>query len=231
MYAPRSPFGLPVFASNLPAVFWKSKYERARVLAAADQARSRGRVRAAVKGYMQVLEHEPEDHPVRAKVAPLLASLGKWEQSIRSFDQAAQGFLDKGFAPKAIAVWSVAAETFPERVEYWERIANEQVKRGRRQDAVVALLQGRTQLRRAKQRPLAVLLLRQVLELEPGHVEATLDLADLLRREGTRDEARRLLAQLLVRTGQIRVLRRRVRLAQFRIEPSVRGALDWALAR
>src|SRR5689334_14282939 len=140
--APRSPFGLPTGASNLPAVFWKNKYERARVLAAADQARSRGRVRAAVKGYLRVLEHEPEDHPVRAKVAPLLAALGKWEQAIRSFDQAAQGFLDKGFAPKAIAVWSVAAETFPERVAYWERIANEQVKRGRRQDAVGGLAAG-----------------------------------------------------------------------------------------
>jgi thioredoxin-like negative regulator of GroEL len=69
------------------------------------------------------------------------------------------------------------------------------------------------------------------LELEPGHVEATLDLADLLRREGTRDEARRLLAQLLVRIGQARRMRRRVRLAQFRVEPSLRGALDWAFAR
>jgi len=212
-------------------VLWKKKYDRAREVADADKARARGRVRRAVKGYLKVLEHEPEDHPVRAKVAPLLAALGKWEQSIQSFDKAAQGFLEKGFAPKAIAVWTVAAETFPERVEYWERIANEQVKRGRRQDAVVVLLEGRTQLRRKRQRPLAVMLLRQVLELEPGHVEATLDLADLLRREGTRDEARRLLAQLLVRIGQTRRMRRRVRLAQFRVEPSLRGALDWAFAR
>jgi tetratricopeptide (TPR) repeat protein len=212
-------------------VFFKRKYERAKVLAAADKARARGRVRKAVKGYLQVLEHEPEDHPVRAKVAPLLAALGRIDQSIQSFDKAAQGFLDKGFAPKAIAVWTVAAETFPERVEYWERIANEQVKRGKRQDAVVALLQGRSMLRKKKQRPLAVLLLRQVLELEPGHVDVTLDLADLLRREGTRDEARKLLAQLLVRIGQVRKLRRRVRFAQFRVEPSFRGALDWALAR
>jgi tetratricopeptide (TPR) repeat protein len=212
-------------------VFFKKKYERARVLAAADKARSRGRVRKAVKGYLQILEHEAEDHPVRAKVAPLLAAMGKWEQSIQSFDKAAQGFLEKGFAPKAIAVWTVAAETFPERVEYWERIANEQVKRGKRQDAVVALLQGRSMLRKKKQRPLAVLLLRQVLELEPGHVDVTLDLADLLRREGTRDEARKLLGQLLVRIGQVRRLRRRVRFAIFRVEPTFRGAIDWALAR
>jgi tetratricopeptide (TPR) repeat protein len=214
-------------------VFFKKTYDRAKVLAAADKAKASGRVRKAVKGYLKVLEHDPEDHAVRAKVAPLLAARGKWEQAIQSFDKAAQGFLDKGFAPKAIAVWAVAAETFPERVEYWERIANEQVKRGRRQDAVVALRQGRSRLRKKAQRPLAVLLLRQVLELEPGHVDATLDLADLLRRDGTRDEARNLLALLLTRIGHARGrdLRRRVRLAQFRLEPSFRGALDWALAR
>jgi hypothetical protein len=75
------------------------------------------------------------------------------------------------------------------------------------------------------------MLLRQVLELEPGHVDGTLDLADLLRRDGVRDEARRLLSGLLVRIGKVRGLRRRVRFAQFWVEPSIRGALDWALAR
>ena len=70
-----------------------------------------------------------------------------------------------------------------------------------------------------------------MLELEPGHVDGTIDLADLLRRDGIRDEAKRLLAGLLVRIGKVRTLRRRVRFAQFRVEPSVRGVLDWALAR
>jgi len=105
------------------------------------------------------------------------------------------------------------------------------VKSGKRQDAVLVLLQGRSMLRNKRQRPLAVLLLRQVLELEPGHVDATIDLADQLRRDGTHDEAKRLLAGLLVRIGKVRSLRRRVRFAQFRLEPSIRGVLDWALAR
>jgi thioredoxin-like negative regulator of GroEL len=105
------------------------------------------------------------------------------------------------------------------------------VKRGKRQDAVLALLQGRSMLPKKRQRPFATLLLRQVLELEPGHVDATIDLADLLRRDGIREEAKKLLSGLLVRIGKVRTLRRRVRFAQFRVEPSVRGAIDWALAR
>jgi lipopolysaccharide biosynthesis regulator YciM len=101
---------------------------------------------------------------------------------------------------------------------------------GRKADAVVVLLDGRGKLRKRRQRPLAVLLLRQVLELEPGKVEVTLDLADLLRRDGAKDEAKRLLYGALLRVGR-GSMRRKVRLLQFRIEPSFRGALDWALAR
>ena len=212
-------------------MFWGKTYDRGKTLAAAEKARSRGRVRKAVRCYLKVLEHAPEDHVVRSKVAPLLARVGRWEEARLNFDKAASGYVDQGFVPKAIAVWTVAAQTFPEQVDYWERIANEQAKRGKRQDAVLALLQGRSMLRKKRQRPLATLLLRQVLELEPGHVDATLDLADLLRRDGTRDEAKRLLAGLLVRIGKVRSLRRRVRFAQFWVEPTLRGALDWAFAR
>jgi len=212
-------------------MFWRRTYDRGRTLQAAEKARSRGRVRKAVRCYLTVLEHDPADHVVRSKVAPLLAKVGRWDEARQNFDKAAGGYLDAGFAPKAIAVWTVAAQTFPEQVDYWERIANEQVKRGKRQDAVLALLQGRSMLRKRRQRPLATLRLRQVLELEPGHVDATLDLADLLRRDGIREEAKKLLSGLLVRIGKVRTLRRRVRFAQFRVEPSLRGAIDWALAR
>jgi tetratricopeptide (TPR) repeat protein len=212
-------------------VFWRKSYDRGKTLAAAEKARSRGRVKKAARCYLTILEHEPNDHVVRSKLAPLLARLGRWDEARQNFDKAAAGYLDAGFAPKAIAVWTVAAQTFPEQVDYWERIANEQVKRGKRQDAVLALLQGRSMLRKRRQRPFAVLLLRQVLELEPSHVDATIDLADQLRKDGTRDEAKRLLAGLLVRIGRVRTLRRRVRFAQFRVEPSIRGVLDWAFAR
>ena len=212
-------------------MFWRRNFDRGKTLAAADKARARGRVRKAVRGYLKVLEHDPADHVVRSKLAPLLARVGRWDEARKNFDQAADGYLKVGFAPKAIAVWTVAAQTFPEQVEYWERIANEQVKRGKRQDGVLVLLEGRSMLRKKRQRPLAVMLLRQVLELEPGHVDATLDLADLLRRDGVRDEAKRLLSGLLVRIGKVRSLRRRVRFAQFWVEPSIRGMLDWALAR
>ena len=211
-------------------MFWRKTYDRGHALAVAEKARARGSTRKAVRWYLKVLEHQPNDHQTNARVAPLLARLGRWEEARSSFDRAADGFLSAGFAPKAIAVWSVAAQNFPEHVEYWERIANQQVLGGRKQDAVVTLIGGRKRLRKKRQRPLAMVLLRQALTLDPMHVEATLDLADLLRKDGARAEARRILSAAL---GFVRArpARRKVRFALFRIEPSFRGALDWALAR
>src|SRR2546428_5739393 len=192
-----APYDLHAEISRLLFVFWRRSYDRGKTLAAAEKARSRGRVRKAVRCYLKVLEHDPADHVVRSKVAPLLARAGRWDESRQNFDKAAAGYLDAGFTPKAIAVWTVAAQTFPEQVEYWERIANEQVKSGKRQDAVLVLLQGRSMLRNKRHRPLPVLLLRQGLALEPGHCAAPTDLADQPRRDGTPDEAKRLLAGLL----------------------------------
>src|SRR2546421_12236155 len=153
-------------------MFWSRPYDRGTALATAEKARQRGKVRKAVKWYLKVLKNEPADLQTTAKVAPLLARLGRWDESRQRFESAAQGFLAQGFAPKAIAVWTVAAQTFPEHVEYWERIANQQVMLGKRADAILALLQGRSMLTKKRQRPLPARLLRQALELQPGRIQA-----------------------------------------------------------
>jgi hypothetical protein len=132
---------------------------------------------------------------------------------------------------KAIAVWTAAAQHFPADVEYWQRIADEQVKRGRRVDAVKALLQGREHFRARKLRPTAIALLRQVLAIDAFHFEGTLDLCSLLSKEGPagKAEAERLL-RCLERWVTQRPLRRRLRLAQLKLAPSFRRAMAWATA-
>jgi tetratricopeptide (TPR) repeat protein len=180
---------LAVLADDARMLRWKKIYERATVLDQADRARGRGSIRKAIRGYKTILQHDPADHQVHARVAPLLARTHKWDEARKSFDAAGEGFLKQGFAEKAIAVWTSAAQHFPEDVEYWERIANEQVRRGKRVDAVKALLQGRDRLRARKYRATAVLLLRQVLSIDAFHFEATLDLCSLLSKEGPSGKA------------------------------------------
>jgi len=210
---------------------WKKVYDRGTVLDKADRARGRGNVRKAIRGYTTILQHEPGDHQVHARVAPLFAKTRRWQEARKSFDAAGEGYLKQGFADKAIAVWTTAAQHLPEDVEYWERIANEQLRRGRRVDAVNALLQGRSQFRGRRQRATAILLLRQVLSVDAFHFEGTLDLCSLLSKEGPagKAEAERLL-RCLERWVTQRTLRRKLRLAQLKLAPSFQRAMAWATA-
>src|SRR5207237_7981102 len=91
-------------------VFWRKKtYDRTAVLDAADKARGRGSIRKAISGYSKILQQDPNDHLVPARVAPLFAKVRRWQESRKSFDAAAAGYLKQGFADKAIALWRVAA--------------------------------------------------------------------------------------------------------------------------
>src|SRR5262249_49860303 len=107
--------------------------------------------------------------------------------------------------------------------------ANAQVTRGRKADAVRALLQGRHRLRSRSQRPLAILLLEQVLALDAFNVDAKLDLAKLFRLEGKKREAEKILDDLshTVRGPKAS----RVRAARFRISPSFRTFFAWVFGR
>jgi tetratricopeptide (TPR) repeat protein len=211
-------------------VFWrKEPFDRSALLEAADKARGRGRVRKAITLYRRLIAGDPGDYQVHARIAPLLARRREWADARKSFDLAGAGFLNAGFSDKAIALWTTAAQYFPEDVEYWEHIANEQVRRGRKADAVNVLLGGRARLQSRRQRPTAILLLRQVLALSPIHFEATIDLAQLLKREGQKGEALKLLRDLRLYARGRNV--RRLRAAQFWIAPSSRVALDWLLGR
>jgi hypothetical protein len=186
-------------------------------------------VRKAIAGYSKILQNEPNDYQVHARLAPLLAKVRRWEDSRKSFHAAGDGFLAAGFAEKAVAIWTMAAQHFPEDVPYWERIANELVKRGHKVDAVRTLLQGRHQLRLPFQRPLAIQLLEQVLVLEQSHFDATLDLARLLRIEGQRPKAEKLLTDLSREVKGLKL--RRIRAAQFRLSPGFRSFLAWVFPR
>jgi len=205
--------------------FWRKKpYDRAEILAAADKARAQGRIRKAVAGYRKVLAVDPNDVAVHGKIAPLLARRHEPEEALRSFQFAAQGHLKAGFQDRALAVYVQAAAHFPEEAWIWDEIARLHLLRGRRADAVNALLDGGTRLGR-QVRPKGIALLRKALEIEPWHLEATLALGRLLRKSGEAVEALDLLEDLVARVrGKGR---RRVRRAIFGMSPTPGNAWRW----
>lgn len=202
---------------------------RTELLAQADAARAGGKRKRAITLYRAILEKEPTDLAVHGKLAPLLAADGQAEAAMASFRAAATGHATAGFVDRGIAVLRQAAEHFPEDESLWIEIANFHVQRGRRGDAVVALVAGGERLLDSRFRPLGAKLLRRALEIEPWNVKATLLLAKTLGRERRSDEAIALLDGLARRVGG--VARRQARGLSFRLAPSPGRLVRWIAGR
>ena len=203
-------------------------YDRSIVLEAADKARAKGKPKKAIVQYRRVLEANPHDHVIHGKIAPLLAETKQLREAWLSFVAAGEGYVRNGFIDQAISMYRQAARYFPREVEVWEAIARLQVDRERPADAVKALLEGRRHLRNRQGRLEAIRLLRKACEIEPGHFEATYELARLLAKAGDKEEARRLLNGLAERVWGRNL--RRVCGALFRMSPNPATAWRWLCA-
>jgi tetratricopeptide (TPR) repeat protein len=206
----------------------KAPQTRSEIIAEADRARAKGRIKKAITGYRKALELEPKDPVVHGKLAPLLARSKQPEAALESFHAAAQGHLEKGFADKALAVYTQAADTFPHQIRLWQQLAQLHISKGRRADAVRALLRGRLHFRRKDERREAITLLQEALALDSALFEPKRDLALLLAREGHRAEALALLHPMVkgLRGGALR----RVRWTLVRVAPSLGAWGGWLRA-
>ena len=74
-------------------LFRRRPRTRIEIVAAADRARARGRIRKAVAGYREALAATPDDPSLNVKIAPLLARLGEGAEGARCFRRAVERHL------------------------------------------------------------------------------------------------------------------------------------------
>jgi tetratricopeptide (TPR) repeat protein len=162
---------------------------------------------------------------LHAKLAPLLARNGEPFDAWRHFQSAARSWLRAGHADEALAVYRKAVQSLPRTVEAWLELGDLHRREGRRREAVEALREGRRHLRRRRFRAEATHLLRCAHALEPGNLDVTLDLAQMLSLSQQRREAVLLLEDLAARCAPEDL--RRVRRAMFRVTHSPVAAARW----
>jgi tetratricopeptide (TPR) repeat protein len=209
-------------------LFRRKVLDRAALVAAGDRARSRGRVRKAITLYRQALAETPADAVLHGKLAPLLARKKEKEAALASFTAAAAGQARAGFTDRAIAVQRQAIELYPEESKLWDELVRLLLLRGRRADAVAALVGGGRTLLRFRDLAVAERLLKRAIDLEPWHPPAVDLLARTLARKGRKREA----LELLEAFGSLSrglALRRARRLA-FRISPTPANLWRWLRA-
>jgi tetratricopeptide (TPR) repeat protein len=209
-------------------LFGKRAYDRADSLARASKAQGKGRPKQAIASYRRVLEQEPGNPVILAKLAALLAETRQLAEAREKFVAAGDRYDKQGFPEKALAVYLQATSFLPRTIELWETISGLNLARSRRADAIAALLEGRKHFRRRKQRALAIRLLRGAVRIEPWQLDATLDLARLLTKSGAGPEADRLYQGLCERTRDTHL--RRVRFAMFRRSATPAAFWRWLRA-
>lgn len=209
----------------MPLLFREPEYDRTRMLDAATRARLKRRRRKAIRLYRRILTVEPENADLHAKLAPLLAERGERFDARLHFRAAAQLLLREDRAEKALATYREAAACLPHDLDIWVEMAELERRRGEPAQAVRVLLEARRQFRRRRLRPQAIHLLRRVRQVEAWHLEATLDLVQLLARSGQREEALMLIGELVKRTRGAALCR--VRRARFGITHTLGDAWRW----
>ena len=208
-------------------LFGKRRYDRARSLSRAATARRRGRVRAAIEHYREVLEHEPLNADIHRRVAPLLVSARQPDEAWESYRVAVASMVRAGFLDHAAGVLREAAGGIRKRA-VWEELSQVEAQRDRPADAHRALLDGSRRFRSRAQRADAVALLMAARRLDPVHFEANYQLARLLARSGAAPLAERVLDELAghARGSQLRRVRRR----QLWLRPSPARLWRWIQA-
>ena len=126
---------------------------------------------------------------------------------------------------RAAAVYREAARCLPRQIEAWEKLARVEQRRGRKPEALEALLEGRLRFRGRRRRAKAISLLRLACELAPANLAITLDLTQVLARTSQESEALLLLDRLADCAGGRDL--RRIRGAQWRIAPTLVNTWRW----
>ncbi len=108
---------------------------RDQILQGAEKLLAKGKLDAALKEYLRVLEENPKDISTLNKVGDLYVRINRPADSIPFFTRIADYYAKDGFFLKAIAIYKKINKIDPSRLEVYEQLADLYHKQGLTQDA------------------------------------------------------------------------------------------------
>ena len=156
----------------------------------------RGQLDRAVKELQKILDHDPDDIPVRLKCAGLLARVNKAAEALESYDRVADHYVKNGFNARAVAVYELMTKIDPARVDVHMKLGDLYAILMRRVDAMREY-QTVAAYFDAKGKPAQSLeVLRKMAEIGPENARVRRKLAELMVQQGQQEEGKAELERL-----------------------------------
>jgi len=154
---------------------------RDQILQGAEKLLAKGKLDAALKEYLRVLDENPKDISTLNKVGDLYVRINRPSDSIPFFTRIADFYAKDGFFLKAIAIYKKINKIDPARLEVYEQLADLYHKQGLTQDArsqYQVLADHYTKNNRTDD---AIEAYKKMAAVDPGDLKIQARLADLYR--------------------------------------------------
>ena len=165
------------------------RFEKAKVLKAAEKFLSQGKINPAIKEYRQIIEHDPDDLTALNMLGDLLARAGNKDEAVSCFTRIAEHYREQDFRLKAIAMYKKIEKLKPRDPQTASNLADLYAAQGLMVDARAQYLivaEGYTRAGDPKQ---SLQILHKIADLDPPNTEVRLKLADGYLKEGMNHEA------------------------------------------
>lgn len=199
--------------------------KRDALIASAEKSVQKGKVDAAVKDYLKVLEETPNDINILNKVGDLFVRLGKNEESIPFFLRIAEFYARDGFYVRAIAMYKKINKLDPARLDIYEKLAELYVKQQLWMEAKSNYQVLADYLLKQDNLSGAIGIYQKMVSIEPQNLQLHVRLADLFTQAKRIQEALKeygVVAAALSERGaheeSIRVYEKALRLAPDNVE-------------
>ncbi|HEY7113347.1 MAG TPA: tetratricopeptide repeat protein [Thermoanaerobaculia bacterium] len=154
---------------------------RDQILQGAEKLLARGKLDAALKEYLRVLDENPKDISTLNKVGDLYVRINRPADSIPFFMRIADFYAKDGFFLKAIAIYKKINKIDPARLEVYEQLADLYHKQGLTQDARSQYQVLADHYSKNSKPEDAIAAYKKMVAVEPGDLKIQARLADLYR--------------------------------------------------
>ena len=164
---------------------------------AAQKHLQAGRVPKAIKEYEQVVKLDSKDFRSRQKLADLCSKQGIKDVALENYDLVAKDFANRGFYPKAIAVYKQMQKLDSSQVVVYQRLAELNEKQGLIGNAIAEYRTLVAHYEKNQMPSEAVGILQRMKDLEPENLNIRVKIAELYASLGSQDKGREEFADVL----------------------------------